>query len=126
MDNTYYDLMTYVVYGSAILVMLIGLYAVLVKKSLLKIVIGLSIVDSGLNLLIVSLGYLKEGTAPIFSNGFFELAADKPMVDPLLQALVLTAIVIGFGVTAVALSLVIRLWRHHNTLYIDEIKNLKW
>ena len=126
MDSTYYDLLTYVVYGSAILVMLIGLYAVMVKKSLLKIVIGLSIVDSGLNLLIVSLGYLKNGTAPIFSKGFFELAADKPMVDPLLQALVLTAIVIGFGVTAVALSLVIRLWRHHHTLYIDEIKNLKW
>ena len=125
MDNSYYNLLTYIVYGSAVLVMLIGLYAVLVKKSLLKIVIGLSIVDSGLHLLIVSLGYLKNGTAPIFSNGFFELA-DKPMVDPLLQALVLTAIVIGFGVTAVALSLVIRLWRHHHTLYIDEIKNLKW
>jgi len=125
MDNSYYDLLTYVVYGSAIIVMLIGFYAVLVKKSLLKIVIGLSIVDSGLHLLIVSLGYLKNGTAPIFSQGFLELA-DKPMVDPLLQALVLTAIVIGFGVTAVALSLVIRLWRHHHTLYIDEIKNLKW
>jgi multicomponent Na+:H+ antiporter subunit C len=126
MDNTYYEMLTYVVYGSAILVMLIGLYAVLVKKSLLKIVIGLSIVDSGLHLLIVALGYLKNGTAPIFSQGFFDLAGNKPMVDPLLQALVLTAIVIGFGVTAVALSLVIRLWRHHHTLSIDEIKNLKW
>jgi multicomponent Na+:H+ antiporter subunit C len=48
------------------------------------------------------------------------------MVDPIPQALVLTAIVIGFGVTAVALSLVIRLWRHHHTLSIDQIKNLKW
>ncbi len=125
MDSSYYSMLTYIVYGSAILVMLIGLYAVLVKKSLLKIVIGLSIIDSGLHLLIVALGYLKNGTAPIFSKGYFELA-DKPMVDPLLQALVLTAIVIGFGVTAVALSLVIRLWRHHHTLSIDEIKNLKW
>ncbi len=125
MDNNYYNMLTYVVYGSAILIMLIGLYAVLTKKSLLKIVIGLSIIDSGLHLLIVALGYLKNGTAPIFSQGFFELT-DKPMVDPLLQALVLTAIVIGFGVTAVALSLVIRLWRHHHTLSIDEIKNLKW
>jgi len=48
------------------------------------------------------------------------------MVDPVPQALVLTAIVIGFGVTAVALALVIRLYRHHGTLNIDEIKNLKW
>ena len=48
------------------------------------------------------------------------------MTDPVPQALVLTAIVIGFGVTAVALALVIRLYRHHGTLNIDEIKNLKW
>jgi len=123
MDSTLFQYLDYAVYGTATLVMLIGIYAALVKRSLLKIVIGLSIVDSGLNLLIVSIGYLKGGTAPIFSAGY-----DKAqiMVDPIPQALVLTAIVIGFGVTAVALSLVIRLWRHHHTLYIDEIKNLKW
>jgi multicomponent Na+:H+ antiporter subunit C len=48
------------------------------------------------------------------------------MVDPVPQALVLTAIVIGFAVTAVALSLVIRLYKHHNTSNIDQIKSLKW
>jgi len=123
MDSTLFQYLDYAVYGTATLVMLIGIYAALVKRSLLKIVIGLSIIDSGLNLLIVAIGYLKGGTAPIFSAGY-----DKTqiMVDPIPQALVLTAIVIGFGVTAVALSLVIRLWRHHHTLYIDEIKNLKW
>lgn len=123
MDSTLFHYLDYAVYGTATLVMLIGIYAALVKRSLLKIVIGLSIIDSGLNLLIVAIGYLKGGTAPIFSAGY-----DKAqiMVDPIPQALVLTAIVIGFGVTAVALSLVIRLWRHHHTLYIDEIKNLKW
>ena len=123
MDNTWFQYLDYAVYGTAVLVMLIGLYAALVKKSLLKIVIGLSIVNSGLNLLIVTLGYVKGGTAPIFSPGY---NGTQVMVDPIPQALVLTAIVIGFGVTAVALSLVIRLWRHHHTLYIDEIKNLKW
>ena len=123
MDSTYFQYLDYAVYGTAVLLMLIGLYAALVKKSLLKIVIGLSIVDSGLNLLIVTLGYIKGGTAPIFSPGY---NGTQAMVDPIPQALVLTAIVIGFGVTAVALSLVIRLWRHHHTLYIDEIKNLKW
>jgi len=100
-----------------------------------KVVIGLSVFDSGVNLLLISVGYLTSGTAPIFSPG---LLKDMPltlenirklsegMVDPVPQALVLTAIVIGFGVTAVALSLVIRLYRHHKTLNIDEIKNLKW
>ena len=127
MDSTLFSYLDYAVYGTAILVMLIGLYGAMVKKSLLKIVIGLSVIDSGLNLLIVAIGYYKGGTAPIFSSGFLEnfKSVDK-MVDPVPQALVLTAIVIGFGVTAVALALVIRLYRHHGTLNIDEIKNLKW
>ncbi len=117
------QLLTISFYGTAIALILIGLYAVLVKKNLLKIVIGLSIIDGGLHLLFVAIGYIKGGTAPIFSP---EVSGSDVMVDPVPQALVLTAIVIGFAVTAVALSLVIRIYRHHNTASIDEIKNLKW
>ncbi|MBE0652027.1 MAG: NADH-quinone oxidoreductase subunit K [Bacteroidales bacterium] len=124
MNESLFSLLNYGVYGTAVILMLIGLYGALIKKSLLKIVIGLSVVDSGLNLLIVALGYYKGGTAPIFSPAY--LAHPQLMVDPVPQALVLTAIVIGFGVTAVALALVIRLYRHHGTLNIDQIKNLKW
>ena len=120
----YNDIITTGVYGSAIALVLIGLYAVLVKKHLTKIVIGLSVIDSGINLLFVAIGYIKGGTAPIFSPGNED--AVNRMVDPVPQALVLTAIVIGFAVTAVALSLVIRLYKHHNTARIDQIKTLKW
>ncbi len=137
MDFNLFDLkiVEYSFFITAMVVILIGLYAALVKRSLIKVVIGLSIFDSGVNLLLISVGYLTSGTAPIFSPG---VVKDMPltlenikklsegMVDPVPQALVLTAIVIGFGVTAVALSLVIRLYRHHQTLNIDEIKNLKW
>ena len=123
MDSTYFEYLDYAIYGSSVLVILIGLYGALVKKSLLKVVIGLSIMEAGVNLLFIALGYLKNCTAPIFSSGY---DSSQVMVDPIPQALVLTAIVIGFGVTAVALSLVIRLWRHHHTLSIDQIKNLKW
>ncbi|HHH52447.1 MAG TPA: cation:proton antiporter [Bacteroidetes bacterium] len=122
--DKYLNILNYAIYGSAILLLLIGLYGALTKKSLIKIVLGLSIMDSGVHLLMIAIGYLKNGTAPIFSPGH-ENDLVK-MVDPVPQALVLTAIVIGFGVTAVALSLVIRLYKHHNTLRIDEIKNLKW
>ncbi len=118
------DILTITFYGSAILLILIGLYAALVKRSLIKIVIGLSIIDSGVHLLLVSIGYLQGGTAPIFSPAVID--KNPVMVDPVPQALVLTAIVIGFAVTAVALALVIRLYRHHKTVNIDEIKNLKW
>jgi len=137
MDFKLFDLsiIEYAFFITAVLVILIGLYGVLVKKTLIKIVIGLSVLDAGINLLLISVGYLKEGTAPIFSPALLKgmpLTMDnirklsEGMVDPVPQALVLTAIVIGFGVIAVALSLVIRLYRHHHTLNIDEIKNLKW
>jgi len=124
MNNELYEILRYGIYGGSILLILIGLYAALTKRSLIKIIIGLSIVDGGIHLLLIAIGYVKNGTAPIFSPGFEDASAQ--MVDPVPQALVLTAIVIGFAVTAVALSLVIRLYRHHNTLEIDEIKNLKW
>lgn len=120
----YQDIVTTGIYGSAIGLILIGLYAVLLKKNLTKIVIGLSIVDAGIHLLFVAIGYVTGGTSPIFSPGHETDAAN--MVDPVPQALVLTAIVIGFAVTAVALSLVIRLHKHHNTSNIDQIKSLKW
>jgi multicomponent Na+:H+ antiporter subunit C len=128
MDPIIYNkIITVGVYGSAIGLILIGLYAVLVKKHLTKIVIGLSIIDSGVHLLFIAVGFIKGGTAPIFSSKGIELVnGGAQMVDPVPQALVLTAIVIGFGVTAVALSLVIRLYRHHNTARIDHIKSLKW
>jgi len=123
----YNQIMSIGIYGSAIGLILIGLYAVLLKKHLTKIVIGLSIIDAGIHLLFVAIGYIDKGTAPIFSpKGIEMMAQGKTMVDPVPQALVLTAIVIGFVVTAVALSLVIRLYRHNKTARIDQIKSLKW
>lgn len=117
-------------YGAALALILIGVYGVLMKKNLIKILISLSIAEAGVNLLFVAIGYIMNGTAPIFSNAVLDenekLLQTVTMVDPVPQALVLTAIVIGLGVTAVGLALVIRLYRHHNTIKIDEIRNLKW
>jgi multicomponent Na+:H+ antiporter subunit C len=118
-------------YVSSIGLIVIGLYAAVTKKNLVKIVLGLSIMDSGVNLLFITMGYIAHRSAPIFSpmimQKYHDVAtAAQHMVDPIPQALVLTAIVIGFGVTAVALALVLRLYRHHNTTNIDEIRNLKW
>ena len=107
MSFDYQNIITISVYGSAIALILIGIYAILIKKNLIKIVIGMSIVDAGIHLLFVAIGYINNGTAPIFSPGNEDRVLD--MVDPVPQALVLTAIVIGFATTAVALALVIRL-----------------
>jgi len=102
---------------------LIGMYIILAKSNLIKVIIGLSIVDAGVNLLLIAIGYINGGTAPIFSKPGINA---KGMVDPVPQALVLTAIVIGVAVLALALSLAIRLYRHYGTLNLRKIKEQKW
>lgn len=100
----------------------IGLFILSVKKNLIKLIIGLNFIGTGINLFLISIGYVNKGTAPIFSKSL------KPsqMVDPIPQALVLTAIVINVAILALALSLVIRLYKHYGTLNIRKIKGLKW
>ncbi len=108
---------------------LTGLLVIFTKRNILQMVVGLNIAEVGVNLLLVSTGYVKNGTAPIFTRGL-EVAAERgavgAMTDPVPQALVLTAIVIGFGITALALSLAIRLYGTHRTLDVRKIRGLKW
>ncbi len=108
-------------YFGAISLVLIGLYAVLVKKNVLKMLIGLSIMESGVNLLLVSVGYISGRSAPILSEGI----GPKQAVDPIPQALVLTAIVIGVATTALALSAAIILYEKYGTLNVEEIRRLR-
>ncbi len=113
-------------YGSSVGLFLIGLYMILVKKNLVKIVIGLSFIESGVNLFLISLGYVWGKTAPILNKPELMKEPVKYAVDPVPQALVLTAIVIGVAVTAMALSIVIVLHDKYGTLDISKIKELKW
>ena len=109
-------------YMASAFLIAIGLYTLLVKKNLIKMIIGISLMDSGVNLLLISLGYIQGGTAPILLNG----VQPKDVVDPLPQALVLTNIVIGVSVTALALSVIIRVYKHYRTLNSDEVRDMKW
>jgi len=113
----------YIYYIGAFGLIFIGLYILLTKYNLIKMIIGLDILDTGVNLLIIALGYIKNGTAPVFSKAGLN---PKTMVDPVLQALVLTAIVIGVAVLALALSLAIRLYQHYGTLDMRRIRGQKW
>ncbi len=110
-----------VYYFGAISLILIGLYAVLVKKNLLKMLIGLSIMETGVNLLLISVGYISGRSAPILSEGIGPNGA----VDPIPQALVLTAIVIGVATTAMALSVAIIIYEKYRTLNVEEIRRLR-
>ena len=113
--------MTY--YIGAFGLIFIGLYIILVKRNLIKVIIGLSILDTGVNLFLISIGYINKGTAPIFSR--LDMETSK-MVDPVPQALVLTAIVIGVAVLALALSLAIRLYQHYGTLDLRKVREQRW
>lgn len=110
-----------VYYFGAISLILIGMYAVLVKRNLLKMLVGLSIMETGVNLLLISIGYVSGKSAPILSEG---ITPDKT-VDPIPQALVLTAIVIGVATTAMALSVVINLYSKYKTLDVEKIRRLR-
>lgn len=113
--------MSLAVYTMCFLLLLIGLYCIMMKKNLLKIVIGIAIIEYAINLFIVLFGYKFEGHAPIVRRG----AVDWVFVDPLPQALVLTAIVIGLATLALMISICIRLYEKYGTLDITEIRKLR-
>ncbi len=103
-------------YISCALLIGFGVYAAIFKSNLIKIVIGLSLVERGVNLFLVSLGYREGARAPIFTY-----APTENMVLPTPQALTLTSIVIGLATTALMLAFCIQVYRKHGTLESDRI-----
>jgi multisubunit Na+/H+ antiporter MnhC subunit len=110
-----------IVFVLAILLFLIGLYGILVKRNLIKIIIGIMIMEYAVNLFFALVGFREGGTAPIVSKGL----GDKIFVDPLPQALVLTAIVIGLGTTALMVSMAVRIYEKYDTLDVRKIRKLR-
>ena len=108
---------------AAFFLIVLGFYTIVTKYNLVKTVIGLGIADYGVNLLIISIGYNPGGTAPIFTAG--ELTQASYFVDPIPQALTLTSIVIGACVTAMSLSLVVKLQEEYGTIDTREIRRLR-
>lgn len=104
-------------YAASAVLFLMGLYAVSIKPNLVKKLIGLNIMETSVFLLIVSVGMVPGGQAPIVEKG----VRVAQMVNPIPQALILTGIVVAVSTTAVALSLCIRLHEKFGTLEADEL-----
>lgn len=104
-----------------IILFCVGIYCVLAKKNLIKIIIGIAIVEYAVNLFFILVGYRFQGRAPIVSSD----QVVSNMVDPLPQALVLTAIVIGLATTALMVALAVRLYEKYGTFDITKIRKLK-
>lgn len=112
-------------YALCFLLFMVGLYGVLVKRNLIKIIISLIILENAVNVFIVMIGYRKDGIAPILNKTMEHQEFIQRAVDPVPQALVLTAIVIGLGVTAMTIAIAMRLYERFGTYDIQEIKRLK-
>ena len=102
---------------------LLGLWAMLSRRNIIKIIIGFSIIDTGVHVTMVAVGYLRGRTAPILDSANLRAEALTRSIDPLPSALVLTAIVIGLAVTALMLSYALRLHRQTGSLSIDTMKD---
>lgn len=108
-------------YAAAMILFSIGLYTLIMRRNIIKKIIGLNIMEASVFFFLISVGYLKEGVAAIVIQGTEPLK----MVNPIPQALVLTGIVIAVSINALALSLVLKLYKHYGTLNVDELKEGK-
>jgi multicomponent Na+:H+ antiporter subunit C len=99
---------------------LVGIYGLLTQKNVIKIIISLNIFEIGINVFIISVGYVAGGIAPILTSQ--NNTSALMYVDPLPQALVLTSIVIGVGITAVALVLARKMHQKYGTYELDEME----
>jgi len=113
------------IYLLTLLLFMIGLYGVVAKKNTIKIVMGLVIMEYAVNLFIILLGYRSKGVAPIIESTTNQAAFYSRCVDPLPQAMVLTAIVIGLGVLTLMVGLCVRLYERYGTFDITKMKRLK-
>ncbi|RLE13737.1 cation:proton antiporter [Candidatus Aerophobetes bacterium] len=102
-------------------VFLIGLYCVVIRKNLLKMVMGIVIMEYAVNFFLILLGYRMGGVAPIVT----EEAKVAKFVDPLPQAMVLTAIVISIATLAFIVAICIRIYQRYHTFDVTEIRRLK-
>ena len=104
--------------AAAIILFGIGFTMLLFQKNLVKKLIGMNIMDAGTFLLLTSMGYIEGRRAPILTDG---VTSHMDYVNPVPAGLVLTGIVVSVSVTALTLSLTVRLYRRYHTLDIDVI-----
>ena len=118
--------MAYIAITTGFILILIGLYGALTNRNILRMIVAFTVANTGVNLVMVAIGYLHGRTAPILDEAVRVEQAAAVIIDPLPQALVLTAIVIGVGVTALMLAYAYRLYETKRTLDISKYTELKW
>ncbi|MBD3271023.1 MAG: cation:proton antiporter [Elusimicrobia bacterium] len=108
------------IYILCLILFCVGLYCILRKRNIIKIIVGVIIAEYAVNLFFILTSYRMEGRSPIFS----EETVIENMVDALPQALVLTSIVIGLASTALLIALAMRIYDKYGTFDITKIREL--
>jgi multicomponent Na+:H+ antiporter subunit C len=108
-------------YLVAVWLLLVGLYGVIISRHLVHLVICLSVTQASTYVLLLAVGYRTGGRAPIFAD----LAPGTPVVDPVVQALTLTDVVVQATVTAVLLALALRAHRRFGSADPDRLGELR-
>jgi multicomponent Na+:H+ antiporter subunit C len=101
------------------ILLMIGYYAVVAKRNLIKKLIGLSLFQAAVFLLYITIGKVDGGTAPIFSE-----SGAVVFSNPLPQVLILTAIVVGISTTALGLGIVVRIKEEYGSIEEHEIQEI--
>ena len=112
--NNYVEAVSMILFG-------IGFTNLLLQKNLVKKIVGLNIMDTATYLFLALKGYIDGRKAPVVVDGVQSVEA---YINPIPSGLVLTGIVVSVSVTALMLSLTIRLYRRYHTLDLDEISTL--
>ncbi|MEU4211822.1 sodium:proton antiporter [Streptomyces sp. NPDC026206] len=113
--------MTVLPYLVAAWIFLIGVYGMATSRNLVHAVGCLAVTQSATYVLLLAIGYRRGGSAPVFSD----VPAGTRVVDPVVQALALTDVVVGATVTALLLALVVQVNKRHGTVDPDELSGLR-
>lgn len=113
--------MSYLPYAVVAWLFLVGLYGVISSRNLVHLIICVGVIQSSSYVLLLAIGYGTGATAPIF----VDVPVGTPAVDPVVQALMLTDVVVEVTVVALLLALAIQVHKRHGTLNPDELRKLK-
>ncbi len=116
-------LATHYAYALMFVLIAIGLYMIIANQNLVKKVIGVSLFQTAIFLFFISMAYVEGGSAPIVPAD--ETPGELVVASPLPQVIVLTAIVVSIALTAVALSLVMRIYAEYGTLREDTLTEVR-
>jgi multicomponent Na+:H+ antiporter subunit C len=110
--------MSFLPYAVAAWIVLVGLYGIVTSRDLIHLVISLAVMQSASYLVLLAIGYKSGAQPPIFAD----VPVSTPAVDPVVQALTLTDVVVGTTVTALLLALAVQTYKRYGTLDPKELR----